>query len=87
MQTSKKTDYALHALMILARRKEDISVERLAEIQNIPETYLAKVMQKMSAAGIVKSSEGKGGGYSLSLPAEKIDIASIFKITEGKKYL
>jgi len=86
MKTSKKTDYAIHALMILAKRpNQDLSVEEIAEIENVSTSYLAKVMQKLSGAGIVSSSEGKKGGYSLAKAPKKIDLASIVKILEEDK--
>src|SRR6056297_1503618 len=86
MKTSKKTDYAIHALMILAKRpNQDLSVEEIAEIENVSTSYLAKVMQKLSGAGIVSSSEGKKGGYSLAEATKKIDLASIVKILEEDK--
>jgi len=82
MQTSLKTDYAIHSLMLLAKTGKAISVTDLAEKQNISRTYLAKVMQKLSNAGIVKSSEGKAGGYQLSKPPAEIKLSEIVKITE-----
>jgi len=64
MKTSRKTDYAVHALMILARNlKQELSVKELADLENVSSSYLAKVMQKLAAAGIVSSAEGKKGGY------------------------
>lgn len=85
MKTSRKTDYAVHALMILARsKKEELSVKELADIENVSSSYLAKVMQKMSAAGIVSSAEGKKGGYTLSRDAEEINLAQIMELFEAK---
>ena len=86
MKTSRKTDYAVHALMILARnKKEELSVKELAERENVSSSYLAKVMQKLSAAGIVSSAEGKKGGYTLSREAEKINLAQIMEIFEAEE--
>ncbi|MFP4020075.1 MAG: RrF2 family transcriptional regulator [Halanaerobium sp.] len=85
MNTSRKTDYAVHALMILARnKKQELSVKELAEIENVSSSYLAKVMQKLSAAGIVSSAEGKKGGYTLSREAEEINLAQIMELFEAK---
>ena len=85
MKTSRKTDYAVHALMILARnKKEELSVNQLANIENVSPSYLAKVMQKLSAADIVSSAEGKMGGYTLSKDAEKVNLAQIMELFEAK---
>ena len=85
MKTSRKTDYAVHALMILARNKsQELSVKELADLENVSSSYLAKVMQKLSAAGIVSSAEGKKGGYTLANDAEKINLAQIMGLFEAE---
>ena len=57
----------------------------VAEIENVSSSYLAKLMQKLSKPGIVSSSEGKQGGYSIKRDPEKIDLTSIVKILEEEK--
>jgi len=84
MKTSRKTDYAVHALMILARNKgQELSVKELADLENVSSSYLAKVMQKLSAAGIVSSAEGKRGGYTLANNADNINLAQIIELFEA----
>ena len=86
MKTSRKTDYAVHALMILAKNKKgELSVKEIADIENVSPSYLAKVMQKLSAAEIVSSAEGKKGGYTLSRDAEEINLAQIMEIFEAEE--
>lgn len=88
MNTSKKTDYALHALIVMARNKNfEYSASELAEIENVSASYLAKVMQKLSKHKIVSSSEGKTGGYKLYKKAEDISIADVVKILEEKEHV
>ncbi len=85
MKTSKKTDYAVHALIILARNKaKEISVNEIAEIENVSPSYLAKVMQALSRNGLVISSEGKAGGYQLNKRASAISLADIVEVFEEK---
>lgn len=84
MKTSRKTDYGIHALMILAKKDgEELSVNELAEIENVSASYLAKVMQELSNHNIVSSSEGKQGGYTLNLSPEKITLAQVTEIFES----
>ena len=86
MKTSRKTDYGIHALMILAKKDgEELSVNDLAEMENVSTSYLAKVMQDLSNHNIVSSSEGKQGGYTLNLPPEEITMAQITDIFETDK--
>lgn len=84
MKTSIKTDYAIHSLMLLAKNNNEMSVNELAKNQDISKSYLAKVMQKLSNADIVQSTEGKSGGYKLTRPPEKINLSEVVKIMEGK---
>ena len=86
MKTSRKTDYGIHALMILAKKDgEELSVNELAEIENVSASYLAKVMQELSNHNIVSSSEGKQGGYTLNLLPEEITLAQVTEIFETDK--
>jgi len=86
MKTSKKTDYALHALIIMARNKKiEYSASELAEIENVSASYLAKVMQTLSRNNIVMSSEGKSGGYRLNRKAEDISVSEVVEVLEEDK--
>lgn len=87
MQISRKSEYAIHSLMILAyNRGQEMSVDELAAMQEISRTYLAKVMQKMAGAGLVQSSKGFNGGYTLvTLPAD-ISLGQIVALFEDKAH-
>ncbi len=83
MQISRKSEYAIHSLMILAfNNGEEMSVEELASMQEISRTYLAKVMQKLAGAELVQSSKGFKGGYSLATSPEEISFAQIVALFE-----
>lgn len=83
MQISRKSEYAIHSLMILAfNLGEEMSVDELAMMQEISRTYLAKVMQKLAGAGLVQSNKGFKGGYSLTIPPDQITFAQIVAIFE-----
>lgn len=83
MQISRKCEYAIHSLMILAiHSKVELSVEELAEMQGISRTYLAKVMQKLSKAGLVESSKGFKGGYQLTITPGQITLDQVVETFE-----
>ena len=86
MQISRKSEYAIHSLMILAfNHGEEMSVDELATAQDISRTYLAKVMQKLSGAGLVRASKGFKGGYSLAVSSNKISLATVVALFEEDK--
>lgn len=86
MQISRKSEYAIHSLMILAYNfGQEMSVDELAMMQEISRTYLAKVMQKLAGAGLVQSSKGFNGGYCLAYPPEEISLGKIVAVFEERR--
>ncbi|WP_265823754.1 RrF2 family transcriptional regulator [Geovibrio ferrireducens] len=83
MRMSKKTEYAVHSLVIIAcGGGNHIQLEELAEKQNISKSYLAKVMQELSKTGIIKASPGVNGGYYMGKEPSCITLADVFRIFE-----
>lgn len=82
---TKKTKYAFKALIHLAVTPGDqhVLIAELAESENIPKKFLESILLSLRKGGLLKSRIGKGGGYALALPADKITIGSIVRILEG----
>jgi len=82
---SKKSEYAIIALVYLAKNNSDmpIPVREIAENENIPDKFLGEIMLHLRNAGIVKSKGGSKGGYSLQLKAEEISTAKIVRLFDG----
>ena len=82
---SKKTKYALKALIHLASRpaEEPILISELARIEEIPRKFLEAILLTLKNAGILQSKIGKGGGYYLARGARSITIGSVVKVLEG----
>jgi Rrf2 family transcriptional regulator, nitric oxide-sensitive transcriptional repressor len=80
VKISKKAEYALHTILYLSRHfGEARRLSGLAEVQGVSKDYLAKVMQKLSAAGIVTAQPGFGGGYRLAQAPADISLADILR--------
>ncbi len=69
---SQTAEYALRAIVCLAAQKDrPQTVQELAEATRVPAGYLAKVMQSLSRAHLVRSQRGLHGGFTLAgSPAE-----------------
>lgn len=82
---SRKADYGVRAMMDIAKRPPTTRavVAEIAERQNIPAFYLAKIMPQLARAGLVRSSLGAGGGIALAVPAEEITLLQIIEAIEG----
>ena len=64
---SQTAEYALRAVVHLARHTdESVTVEAVAKATKIPISYLAKIMQQLSRAGLATSQRGLHGGFILS---------------------
>lgn len=82
---SKKTIYAFKALIHLAGTPagQPVLIADLARVENIPKKFLEFILLSLRKGGLLQSRIGKGGGYTLALPASKITIGSIVRILEG----
>jgi len=87
MKLSVRGEYALRALLVLARDfQEDDSVVRIQEIsrrQNIPKRFLEQILNDLKSAGIVESKRGVTGGYRLRRVPQEITLAEIVRHIEG----
>lgn len=64
-----------------------MSVREIADLQSVPYDYLAKVFTRLSKAGLVRSIEGKGGGFQLAKPAEHITVLDVVQAIDGEKQI
>jgi Rrf2 family protein len=84
-QLSKRTQYSLRALYALTRKYGDgpVLITSLAQEEVIPKKFLEQILLTLKGAGFVASKKGKGGGYVLAQPPEKITIGSVIRAVEG----
>lgn len=86
MRLSTKGRYGLRAMIDLALNSEDgeaVSIQSIAERQNISESYLEQLVRKLRQADLVKSVRGAGGGYQLSKDASEISVGDVLRALEG----
>jgi len=81
------TEYVLHSLLWLVDTKEPLSSLDLADLQEIPSAFMAKLLPKLEKAGILHASEGMKGGYVLAKPAREVSVLSVVDAIEGRKSL
>lgn len=82
---SKKTQYTLRALYALARSYGGgpTLIAKIAREESIPQDFLENILLYLKREGLVDSKKGKGGGYSLTMPPDKVTIGSVIRLTEG----
>jgi len=85
MKISTKGRYGLRALVDLAISSggEHISLNSIAQRQDVSENYLEQVFSMLRKAGIVNSVKGAQGGYLLSDSPSNITVGTILRALEG----
>ena len=85
MQITRQADYAVRAVLYLAERGETsrIATAEIGRAQQIPVTFLAKIVAQLAAAGILRSTRGAHGGVALGRPADEISLLDIVEAIDG----
>jgi len=80
---SNKAKYGLKAMIHLASFEGPCLAVDIAAANQIPRKFLDAILLELRNAGILTSKKGKGGGYHLARPAEKITAGQIIRILDG----
>ncbi len=85
MKVSTKGRYALRLLADLAAHCDCgcIALKDIAARQSISKKYLEQIVPLLNNAGLLRTSRGFQGGYSLAVPADRITVGDVLRITEG----
>ncbi|MCP2343189.1 RrF2 family transcriptional regulator [Actinomadura rupiterrae] len=85
MKLSNGVEWALHSCVTLSQSRAPVPAARLAELHGTPPAYLAKHLQALSRAGIVRSIAGQVGGYELTRPAAQITALEVVRAIDGDR--
>ena len=87
MRVSKRGEYALRSLINLgiaqALGRPMLQIAELAKRENIPVKFLEAILLELNRAGYLASKRGKGGGYFLKKPMDKIRIGDVVRLIDG----
>ncbi len=85
MRLSNLADYAVVTMSAAARHCGGgrVSAGELATETGLPAPTVQKLVSKLSAAGLLRSVRGAGGGLQLARPAAAITLADIVEAVEG----
>jgi Rrf2 family transcriptional regulator, nitric oxide-sensitive transcriptional repressor len=79
---SQTVEYALRAVVYLAGQDQARTTHQIAEVTKAPSAYLAKVLQSLNRAGLVRSQRGLYGGFSLGKPSSVMTIWEVVQAVE-----
>ena len=85
VRTSEAATLALHATAILAGADgRPVTVADMADGLSASEAHLAKVLQRLTKAGIVTGTRGPGGGFTLTRPPHSVSLRKVYEAIEGR---
>lgn len=85
MKLTTKSEYSILALIYIARheKKGFIKIESISSKYDISKKYLEQLLSILKQNRYLKTKRGASGGYRLTMPATKINIAQIIRLMDG----
>lgn len=81
MRLSTKSRFAVTAMIDIGLREHrgPVSLAAISQRHNISISYLEQIFKNMREQGLVDSTRGPGGGYTLNRHAHQITVADIIR--------
>lgn len=85
MQFTKAEGYGILGLLYLAEKSEGqvVPLSEIAESQNVPEKFLAKIFQNLTKTGLVRSHRGVKGGFSFNKVPDDVTVKEVVEAIQG----
>jgi Rrf2 family protein len=85
MQITRQADYAIRAILFLVKTpvEKRSSTGDIARTQDIPRSFLAKIISQLSIAGIIHTTRGAKGGVTLARDAAEISLLDVVVAIDG----
>ncbi len=84
MQITRQADYAVRAVLYLAKTGDQRSAtSQVAQKQQIPPSFLAKIISQLSIAGLLHTSRGARGGVTLAREPQEISLLEVIEAIDG----
>lgn len=85
MKLSRTVEYAVQAMLQLAEydRGTPVPCSRLASTGQMPERFLLQILRNLVTHGILTSTRGVEGGYTLDRPPEQISLLEVIEAIDG----
>jgi len=86
MQLTRAADYGVRVMIYLAAAANDSrhSLADLATHTNAPESFLSKVLQMLSRAGLISSRRGQSGGFRISTRGHAASLLDVIEAVDGR---
>lgn len=85
MRLTTRSEYALLALILIARHAAEGSVtaDHIAEQYGLSKKYLEQILRALKTGRYVTPRRGVGGGYRMARPPKRISVAEVIRLMDG----
>jgi len=85
MRITRLSEYAIRAMLYLASVDKDqvVNIRDIALEWQIPDSFLRKIIPKLTKAGLIRSMRGSNGGIMIARPADKITPLEVIESVDG----
>ena len=84
---SQACKYGIRAMVYLAQHESGSLLSRdIAHALHVPEYFLAKILQDLSRSRLLDSFKGRGGGFRLGRPADRITLLEVIEAIDGPNF-
>ena len=83
MKLSAGVEWCIHCCVVLSQADRPLPAARLAALHGMSKTYLAKHLQALSKAGLVRAVEGRDGGYELTRAPAEVSVLDVVQAVDG----
>lgn len=89
MQLTRAADYAVRVMIHLVGRAGEgrVSLPTVAAATGAPESFLSKVLQALTRAGLLVSQRGQSGGFEVSPHGLKASMRDVIEAVDGPIHL
>ena len=84
MKLTSYTNYALRSLQLAALNAPGlVRIDDVVQIHQLAKPHVRKIVHELGRAGLIVTHRGRSGGFQLAMPADKIVVGDVVRLTEG----
>ena len=89
MKFSAQEEYGLRCLLRIAKFyavSKSLTIPEISRAEGITEHNAGKILRVLRLGGLLESSRGQIGGYTLTRPPEQISVGTVLKVLGGRLF-
>ena len=87
IRLNRTTEYGLMALRYMSRKRDCTSAREIADTYGLPFEITAKTLLRLKDLGLIQSTQGARGGYTLQRSLKEVTLAQFLEMMEGPQFL